>query len=455
MPPGISSETDCACAEPLLSPAPPTSLMATAWRIAPEIYRAPLPDMHELVFASTGQAGLIILNQPARAILNAYRQPHTLTNDTARQLAPLGLLVTTYHPQSPVPNPQSTLTAWLHITNACNLNCDYCYVKKSSTAMTQEVGCAAIDAVIRSAQVNGYQAIKLKYAGGEPTLHPALVNRLHNYAVDRANHAKLKLRETLLSNGVAVTDELLAWLRDENMRVMISIDGLGQAHDKQRHFADGRGTASLVCNTIERALRLGLKPYLSITISADNAHGLSSTVAFALERGVPFNLNFVRAAGGITNSRKIIAGVRAAFEVIENNLPPYPLTGILDRANFAAPHPYTCGAGRDYLVIDPAGKVARCQMELEQAVTDVWADNPLLAVRAAPTGFQAVTVDEKENCRACLWRYACGGGCPLLTHQATGHNQAPSPYCEVYQALYPDLLRLEGLRLLKWGKQAA
>ena len=65
-------------------------------------------------------------------------------------------------------------------------------------------------------------------------------------------------------------------------------------------------------------------------------------------------------------------------------------------------------------------------------------------------GFQNVPVDEKEGCRDCAWRYWCAGGCPLLAYRTAGRSDAPSPYCAVYKALYPDVLRLEGLRLLKW-----
>jgi len=45
----------------------------------------------------------------------------------------------------------STLTAWLHVTNDCNLRCPYCYVSKSRDEMTEGVGLAAVERVIASA----------------------------------------------------------------------------------------------------------------------------------------------------------------------------------------------------------------------------------------------------------------------------------------------------------------
>ena len=60
------------------------------------------------------------------------------------------------------------------------------------------------------------------------------------------------------------------------------------------------------------------------------------------------------------------------------------------------------------------------------------------------------SVDEKEGCRDCQWRYWCTGGCPLQTFRATGRYDLKSPNCSIYQAIFPEVLRLEGLRLLKY-----
>ena len=62
--------------------------------------------------------------------------------------------------------------------------------------------------------------------------------------------------------------------------------------------------------------------------------------------------------------------------------------------------------------------------------------------------------DEKEGCRACTWRYSCSGGCTIATFRATGRYDVKSPNCNIYKAIYPAALRLEGLRLLKYATPA-
>ncbi len=144
-------------------------------------------------------------------------------------------------------------------------------------------------------------------------------------------------------------------------------------------------------------------------------------------------------------------GIRAAFAYVEQHLPRKPLLGaLIDKANMRDPHHYACGVGRNYMVIDQRGGVVRCQVDIAHPVTTIDAPNPLQAVREERQGVQAVAVDDKEGCRSCQWRYWCSGGCPMLTYRLTGRSDIKSPNCSIYKALFPEAVRLEALRLLKY-----
>lgn len=472
--PSDSVEGDCACPDSGLASVPsPRTPTTSAWQITPGLHRAQLPGDYELVFNPLGFSNIVVLNPPACAVLDSFSPPRPLdrivsgidiwTSDLAsavNQLATLGLL----HPAGSQPqlvrSTPSTLTAWLHVTNACNLRCTYCYVNKTDEAMDDATGRAAVEAVFRSAVRNGFRAVKLKYAGGEATLNFRLVKALHEYAGELAARTGLALREVVLSNGVALTHAMIAYLRDKGIRLMISLDGVGAAHDAQRTFANGRGSFTQVAHAIDRAVYHGLLPDLSITITGRNAGSLPDAVTFALDRDLRFNLNFYREndcsasyTDLVADQMRMITGMKAAFAVIEERLPRRRLIdGLVDRSSFDQPHEYACGAGHNYMVIDEHGRVARCQMEIERTITDVMAEDPLQVIRLEQRGFQNVPVTEKEECRACVWRYWCAGGCSLLTFRTTGRTDVKSPYCNVYKALYPDMLRLEGLRLLKWAE---
>ncbi|MBK8049395.1 MAG: hypothetical protein IPK16_21130 [Anaerolineales bacterium] len=64
---------------------------------------------------------------------------------------------------------------------------------------------------------------------------------------------------------------------------------------------------------------------------------------------------------------------------IATELPRHRLIdGLLDRVALNQPHAGAWQAGESYLVIDPTGRIAACQMELEQPVTDLTSADPAI-----------------------------------------------------------------------------
>ena len=441
-------------------------------QITTGLHRAFLPDDHELVFNPLGPTSMIVLNPPAQRVLNAFQTPLSLheaptrledlspveARRTARTLLTLGLL--TPGPKTKNPRPAPTiLTAWLHVTNRCNLRCPYCYLHKTPDEMQVARGKQAVEAVFRSALANGFKRVKLKYAGGEATLNFPTVLVLHDYAQQLADEHHLGLDGVILSNGVALSVRMIREMKARGLRLMISLDGVGATHDAQRPFINGRGSFAYVERTLDRLAAHDLTPTISITISAQNLAGLPETVAYVLARGLPFTLNYYREndcsasyEGLIFQEDQIITAMRAAYGVIEANLPRHSLlASLIDRARLDTPHDRPCGVGHSYMVIDQFGGVAKCQMEIRQTITDISAPDPFNLIRLDQTGVQNRSVEEKTGCRDCTWRYWCAGGCPALTYRVTGRWDVKSPNCRIYQTLFPEVLRLEGLRLMKWG----
>jgi len=459
-PPEEAGGDDCACSEPLTALYSSSDALDALWQLPGDLYRVGLTHEYELFFNPGAPLNVVVLNTTARDVLESFCRPRPLTSEADRKLAMLGLLTSSSVPDTRKVRTQNyVLTVWLHLTEVCNLRCSYCYVRPGRRTMDVQTGYAALESVFRSALANGFHTVKLKYAGGEPTLCWPLVHLLHEKAGELARQHAVGLQEVLLSNGTLLDKGMIEWLRRERVNLMLSLDGLGPAHDAHRHYADGSGSFTQVVSSIELALEHGLTPFLSITVTPGSVHELPGVIAFALERDLPFNLNFVRSrAIPVSQAAResFIAGLRAGLRVIEAALPRRRLVdGLLDRSNFSAPHAYACSTGRSYLVIDTDGNVFRCQMAMDQPVTDIRAADPLRLVREWRGGFQSISVEEKEDCRHCPWRYWCAGGCPLLTYQTSGRSDAPSPYCTVYRAIYPDVVRLEGLRLLKWSPVVA
>jgi len=442
------------------------------WICGPDVMESELDADHWLLFNPLGSGGVVVVNGLAHRIFRCFERPAALADaatavpggdDEAagivRRLGELGLIQPDGGVIRPWFSPGRVLTAWLHVSNACNLRCPYCYVSKSSDGMDERTGLAAVDAVVRSALDHGFPAIKLKYAGGEASLNRKLVLRLHDHARELADRNGLELQATLLSNGVTLPPGFVTNLKDAGVRIMISLDGVGDRHDAQRRFVNGKPSFRFVEQTIGQLIEQDYPPHLSVTVTSRNVGGVADVVRFALDRDLIFSLNLFRdndCAASFPDlqyeEREIISAFLSAFAVIEESLPAWSVLGsVLDRGQLLEPRQRPCGVGQDYVVIDHHGKVAKCHMEIERTLGDIFADDPLSLVRNDRTTALNLLVDEKEGCRDCTWRYWCSGGCSVATFRATGRYDIKSPNCAIYKAIYPQALRLEALRLLRYA----
>lgn len=451
-------ETDCACpTSPVVGVA--ASAAPGAWAMAAELHIEQFRDDWTLVCNPLLGGPPSVLNAEAVRHLRSFVTPRPLASPVDQQFAQARLVLPNGVTATAPAAPPDTLTAWMHITNACNLDCPYCYIRKSAAKMDLATGIKAVDSLIATARRRGFTALKLKYAGGEATLHFRLIQQLHAYAQKQAAATGLKLRAVVLSNGTVIPGPFADWLATSDVRLMLSVDGVGPDHDAQRPWKGGGGGtfAALERNLRGRLLPRGIRPTICITVTGATAHTARHAVAWAIAQNLSFSLNFYREheeSAGYRQLRleeqQLIAGLLEAYGEVERYLPEQSLLdGLLDLVRAQA-HGHTCGVGQNYVVITHTGQVAQCQMDLQHARPFAPGADLIDLVVSGPIHNYAV--DEKEGCRSCLWRYRCAGGCPMVTLRATGRTDVKSPNCNIYTALIPAALRLEGLRLLKHAR---
>lgn len=451
-------EGDCDCACSNAPFAITTSNQGeTRFSTLPDAYTLPLRDGFHLAFSPFAPAGPSVLNLAAWQRYQSFTQKaRPITEAIDQTLAQQNLLI----PMGSAPQIQLTppdqLTAWLHLTNACNLDCPYCYVRKSSAHMSLKTGLEAVETLFTVAHRQGLPKIKLKYAGGEATLHFSLIQKLHDRAIEVAQQTGLSLQEVVLSNGVALTPKMLDWFETTQARLMISLDGLGAVHDHQRPLKGGGASFAQVVHTLENLVEpRQIDLHLSVTVTGASAPHLADLVSWILAHDWPFSLNFYRQTPLSADykefeleERAMIEGIKSAYTIIEQNLPDRSLlNGLLDKVQTQA-HTHTCGVGQTYAVITHTGQLSQCQMQLDDPVSDHLDPHTLLP-DLANGNIKNLPIQEKSDCQTCAYRYRCTGGCPVETFRVTGRWDVKSPNCGIYKALYPELLRLEGLRLLK------
>jgi len=252
---GGNANNDCACANTPAAVRSAQTTASTVWTRTADVIIAPLHDSFHLAFSPFAPAGPSVLNRAALQRLYAFGVPQPVNDDSLdkhlmaqRLIQPVGAHLAW---QQSAPD---DLTAWLHVTNACNLDCPYCYVRKSSAHMSEVTGRAVLAALFATAKDQDFRTLKLKYAGGEASLHFVRIRQLHEEATLLALENGIALQEVMLSNGVHLRSENVAWMQTAGIKLAISLDGVGEQHDRQRPMRNGRGSFTALERTIDEVL---------------------------------------------------------------------------------------------------------------------------------------------------------------------------------------------------------
>ncbi|MCJ7740641.1 radical SAM protein [Candidatus Microgenomates bacterium] len=431
-----------------------------------------------LVYAPLSEKGLVVLNKDAAflySLIDGKRMLKDIWQSAQKEVPKIGFSVIKQTFQDFYASeiihfgkPKTTLelsakkiktiSVWLHITNQCNLRCTYCYVRKTVEKMSPAVGKKAIDKVYRTAQKHAIEKVTLKFSGGEALLELPMILTLVKQAKSLSKKYGIETDFVVLSNGILIDEKVAKILKGNNLRVAVSLDGLKKYHDRTRIFPSGIDSFDLVIKGINNLMKAKVPFNVSITISAKNIDGIPELTRYLLDRNIHFAFNFYRENPFVTeelegNDKKLVERLKKAYQYLYDNPPEYPvMDSLLDRVHFSKPHLHPCGMGHSYLVINHQGELSSCQMTLEKSIGSI--DDPDLMETMIKGNFVrpiGLTVLGKTPCRNCQWKYLCGGGCPLLTYQQKGRYDTSSPYCSVYKALIPEVLRIEAKRLIKYG----
>ncbi|XRO77420.1 radical SAM protein [Methanocaldococcus sp. 10A] len=108
----------------------------------------------------------------------------------------------------------------LKITNRCNLNCIYCYSSnKSNKDMDFETAKNAVDYILKIDD-----KLKIQFTGGEPLLNFVLIERIISYCNE--NYSDKYISYAIQTNGTLLNEEIIKKIKDLDIKIGISIDGL-------------------------------------------------------------------------------------------------------------------------------------------------------------------------------------------------------------------------------------
>jgi len=350
-----------------------------------------------------------------------------------------------------------SMDSWFHVTNNCNLACSYCYVHKTKGSMTWEVAKRALEALNETALLNGRQKTLIKLAGGEPLLKFDFLKQIVNYGKEYGEIRGVENRFHLITNGTMISDDVAEFIKVCNLSVSVSLDGVDGFNDRQRFYPNRRGSFVAVDRGIKMLLRHGVRPYVLATITSLSLPGLSEFTHYLLDNNIGSRFSLYRDLDQKVSPENIdpemaTEALNQCYDIFEKKLPERDLLNFhqLCDLKFSKKRKRNCGLGSNGIVIGHKGQVSICQALLDQPVGDIFVPNLLKTIREQ-SQYNAAdnSVDDNPGCQGCVWRYICAGGCPLLTKAEYGNFKKSSPYCKVFQACIPRLIRIMGMQMVK------
>jgi len=339
----------------------------------------------------------------------------------------------------------------------CNLACSYCYVYQHADQSWRDRPAVMPDTVLAAVarrlgdhvRQHDLRRIRVVLHGGEPMLLGAA--RLGRIADDlrAAVPDSCTVRVGIQTNGVLLNEAALRDLRQHDITVSVSVDGVAEDHDRYRVTHAGRGTYAAVSRALEllagSEFRAGFAGLLcTVAPATDPGRCYRSLRAFS-----PAAIDFLlphanwgmppdRPSGGHGEYGRWLIG---AFDAWYDDPDPVPVRlfeSVVDLLLGGASRSEQIGLSPAALVVvESDGAIEQVDalksaypgacatgLDVEHDDFDAALDHP--GVVARQIGVAALA----EECRACPLHRVCGGGHYAHRYRPGSGFRNRSVYCD-------------------------
>lgn len=360
----------------------------------------------------------------------------------------------------------------LQITNQCNYQCRHCFARSdgSPEMMPRET---AVRAIWGALCHTPYKVLTVLFEGGEPLLAFPLMRDLVT-GFDEAQLPK-RIRWQLQTNGSILTDEVIRFLRENDVEVSVGIDEIGDRAPTLRVLPNGARTGPVVLSNIKRMLAEGIGVHALAVMHKGNYRYAKELIGHLYAIGVRhLALNWLMPTGRAMDADMSSASSpsqtvydvwgcspQEALETVQQ-----VVSHVLDlnrrnpndrirerniaflfnairtgRREFMC-NICPCGAGKETVTVVPDGTVHPCAWFYNRG------HGPSFVLGSIHDGdFDAVlakgrtclvaerSAERIPQCAVCPWQFYCGCGCPATAFYGRGDLLRPGAVCEVTQAV--------------------
>ncbi len=332
----------------------------------------------------------------------------------------------------------------LHLTNGCNMACDYCYVERRDVrAMSPATARAAVD--LAAGLTPQHSSTGIIFFGGEPLLHKELIEETVAYAAARET-AERGFHFKVTTNGLLLDDAFVDFARRNHVFLALSMDGGPAAHDRHRRDADGKGTYERVCESARRLLRSNPYAPVMMTVNPYTAPLYADSVRHLYDLGFRYLICSLNVAARwqdedmavLQQQYRRLAQFYYELTMAEEKfyLSPFEvkLSSHIHSKTYCRER---CELGKRQISVGPEGLLYPCVQ---------FVDDPAFAIGSVGAGIDETRRDElyrrneaeKPECADCAIRLRCNHFCGCMNRQGTGRIDAvPAVQCAHERLLMP------------------
>lgn len=360
----------------------------------------------------------------------------------------------------------------LTVTTACNLSCDYCFEEHETKLIKPDQITKIIDIAYNNFRKNypDAQALPVAIFGGEPFLAFKSLKALMQHARDK----QYDLDVGITTNMTVLTDDILDFIDEYNIALLVSIDGTKEVHDRNRDNSYD-DVARNIKKVLDRNLKYNVEARMTVT-PKDAKHlfdGIKNIIDLGVDNIAPVPVTdqewspqelkdlednidriykyYIEEYNDIESKRNL------SLKIIDDSL--YSLIA----ESYDHNHVPCSFGGNHWVSIGPMGEIMPChqvhtrwEQKMEMFLGNILADTVFPdKFKGSIQAHQWDKSDDPEyTCSTCDSYNICRGGCPSENYALFGDiNKTPNSWCDfvrichkVTQKYQKEILRAKNIR---------
>ncbi|WP_029072966.1 radical SAM/SPASM domain-containing protein [Kandleria vitulina] len=320
-------------------------------------------------------------------------------------------------------------TAYLHVTNRCNLHCLGCYSDNDSRNIDSDLEFKDMIKVLNELERVGIK--NLVISGGEPLLRKDIVD-LMKYAKEKCEIERL----TLITNGTVGNMTLFSRLSQYLDNISVSLDTFDS---KCKAFLRDEGIFDNIIKNIYHMKNAGLNVAILPTIHHKNVSYISryNDLADKLDVAISFSI-FTTGCEKIYEDYSLLNDDLSHISKYLSSckIEDIPINNTLEGKRH-------CGTGCNILSVGADGDVYPCHMLMEEQfkMGNIVNNDMITILENNKTNRKCWEndVDDISGCRQCTYKYLCGGGCRARAHLINGNIMKKDPFCKMFKGFYDEI----------------